>query len=50
MRFATPELKDQLRAQTADTVGGTPEAFGEIIKADYAKWGKVVKDINLKLD
>jgi len=48
--LATAELRDQLRAQTADAAGGTPEAFAAIIKADYAKWGKVVRDINLKLD
>lgn len=48
--LATAELREQLRAQTADAAGGTPEAFAAIIKADYAKWGKVVRDINLKLD
>ncbi len=48
--LATPELREQLRAQTADAAGGTPEAFAAIIKADFAKWGKVVRDINLKLD
>jgi len=48
--LATAELREQLRAQTADAAGGTPEAFAAIIKADYAKWGKVVREINLKLD
>ena len=48
--LASPDLKEKLLAQTAETVGGTPEAFAAIIKADYAKWGKVVRDINLKLD
>jgi tripartite-type tricarboxylate transporter receptor subunit TctC len=48
--LANTDLKDKLLAQTAEAVGGTPEAFAAIIKADYAKWGKVVKDIGLKID
>jgi tripartite-type tricarboxylate transporter receptor subunit TctC len=48
--LASPDLKEKLLAQTAEAVGGTPEAFAAIIKTDYAKWGKVVKAINLKID
>ncbi|MGH8617342.1 MAG: tripartite tricarboxylate transporter substrate binding protein [Burkholderiales bacterium] len=48
--LANPDLKERLLAQTAEAAGGTPEAFAAIIKADYAKWGKVVKAINLKVD
>lgn len=48
--LANPDLKEKLLAQTAEAAGGTPEAFAAIIKADYAKWGKVVKAINLKID
>lgn len=31
-------------------VGGTPEAFGAVIRADYAKWAKVVKDSGARVD
>jgi tripartite-type tricarboxylate transporter receptor subunit TctC len=29
---------------------GSPEQFAEFIKAEAAKWSKVVKDANLKID
>jgi tripartite-type tricarboxylate transporter receptor subunit TctC len=46
----SPELVKLLAAQTAEAVGGTPEAFGKVIRADYAKWAKVVKDSHAKVD
>jgi tripartite-type tricarboxylate transporter receptor subunit TctC len=44
------DLVKVLAAQTADAVGGTPEAFGKVIRADYTKWAKVVKDSGAKVD
>ena len=45
-----PELVRTLNARGADAVGGTPEEFARIIKADIAKWGKVVKDSGARVD
>ncbi len=28
----------------------TPAEFGQIIKADYERWGKVVKQANIKVE
>jgi tripartite-type tricarboxylate transporter receptor subunit TctC len=39
-----PDVKEQLTAQAMLLIGGTPEAFGAKIKAEMARWGKVVKD------
>lgn len=44
------ELKNKLRAQGADATGGTPEEFAATIKADFAKWAKVVKDSGARVD
>jgi tripartite-type tricarboxylate transporter receptor subunit TctC len=46
----SPELVKTLNSQTAEAVGGTPEAFGKVIRADYAKWGKVVKQSGARVD
>jgi tripartite-type tricarboxylate transporter receptor subunit TctC len=46
----SPELVKVLAAQTAETVGGTPDAFGKVIRGDYAKWAKVVKQSGAKVD
>jgi len=45
-----PELVRTLNSRGADAVGGTAEDFGRIIRADFAKWGKVVKDSGAKVD
>jgi tripartite-type tricarboxylate transporter receptor subunit TctC len=45
-----PDLVKTLNAQTAEAVGGTPEAFGSVIKSDYAKWQKVVKQSGARVD
>lgn len=44
------ELKNKLRAQGADATGGTPEEFAATIKADFAKWAKVVTDSGARVD
>lgn len=46
----SPELVKMLNAQTADAVGGTADAFAKVIRADYAKWAKVVKDSGARVD
>ncbi len=46
----SPELVKLLAAQTAEAVGGTPEAFGKVIRTDYAKWAKVVKESGARVD
>ena len=32
------------------SIAGTPEEFAARIRADYAKWGKVIKDANVKVE
>jgi hypothetical protein len=39
-----------LGSQTAEAVGGSPDAFGKVIRADFAKWGKVVKQSGARVD
>jgi tripartite-type tricarboxylate transporter receptor subunit TctC len=46
----SPELVKALASQTAEAVGGTPEDFAKVIRADYAKWAKVVKQSGARVD
>jgi tripartite-type tricarboxylate transporter receptor subunit TctC len=39
---------DKLVQSGATPVGGTPESFGTFMKAEYEKWGRVVKERNIK--
>ena len=43
-------VKENLEAQGAEPVGSTPEQFTTFIKAEQAKWGKVIKDSGIKLE
>ncbi len=43
-----PEMKAKLAQLGLDTASDPPDAFAAIIKADIAKWAKVIKDANIK--
>ena len=45
-----PEVKERFNAGGIEIVGGTPEAFGALIRKETATWAKVVKDANIKAD
>jgi len=48
--LATTEMKEAMNAQGAEPIGGTPEAFAATIKADYDKWGEVVKAAGVQVN
>ena len=45
-----PEMKEKLAQLGLDTTSDPPDAFAAIIKADIAKWAKVIKDANIKAE
>ncbi len=45
---ALPDVRDKLSALGLDTASDGPDATAAIIKADIAKWAKVIKDANIK--
>jgi tripartite-type tricarboxylate transporter receptor subunit TctC len=48
--LALPDVRERLIAQGAEPVGDTPEQFAQYIKSEAAKWGKVIKTLNLKIE
>jgi tripartite-type tricarboxylate transporter receptor subunit TctC len=44
-----PDMKARLATQGLDAVGSTPEAFRAHLKAEIAKWAKVIKAANVKV-
>jgi tripartite-type tricarboxylate transporter receptor subunit TctC len=46
---ARPDVQKLLVDSGAEPEGGTPEEFGAFIKADIAKWAKVIRDTRLKV-
>jgi len=43
-----PEVRSHLLTEGAEPVGNTPEQFGEFIKSEIAKWGKVIRAAGLR--
>ena len=47
---AAPDVRERLEALGFAPVANTPAEFGERLKAEMAKWGKVVRDANIHAD
>ena len=48
--FADPDFKKKWEALGTPIVGGTPEAFGALMRSESVKLGKVVKDAGVTVD
>jgi tripartite-type tricarboxylate transporter receptor subunit TctC len=45
-----PEVREKIRAEGGDILGGTPAEFASMIKTEHVRWGKVVKESGAKMD
>ena len=43
-----PDTRARLNAQGVDIIGNSPQQFAVYIKSEMAKWGKVIKDANVR--
>src|SRR5947207_10323677 len=48
--LAEPAVRERLEAQSCDIVGGTPEALTDLVKAEQAKWGPIIRERNITVD
>ena len=48
--YRTEEVTKRFNDQGVEVVASTPEEFSQLIKSEIAKWGKVVKDANVKIE
>jgi tripartite-type tricarboxylate transporter receptor subunit TctC len=48
--LAEPDVKARFDAQSAEIVASSPEQFGEFIKAESAKWGKVIREKGIRAE
>ena len=46
----TPAVRERLFNAGVETVVDTPEQFAAMIKADMARWGKLIKDADIRAD
>jgi tripartite-type tricarboxylate transporter receptor subunit TctC len=44
------DTKQRFMAIGVEPVGSTPESFGEVVKAEMAKWGKLIRSAGIRSD
>ena len=48
--LARNDVRDAFAQQGTEVVGGTPEQFAAQIRADIARWGKVIREAGVKME
>jgi len=48
--LAMPDVKQRMFDLGLEVAGGPPERLGELVKSDIAKWGKVIRDVGVKVE
>ena len=46
----TPELKDNLSAEGAEPIGSSPAEFAALLKEETERWGKVVRQADIRVE
>ena len=46
----TPAAQEWFAAQGGDIVADSPAEFAAVIRSDYTRWGKIVRDLGIKAD
>jgi tripartite-type tricarboxylate transporter receptor subunit TctC len=46
----TPEVKARLAPQGIEVATGSPQALAQLIRDDYARWGKVIKAAGIRAE
>ncbi len=49
-QLKAPEVREKLQADGSEVIGSTPAAFSELIKTDFQRWAKVVKESGARAD
>ncbi len=48
--LASADMKEKFDVQAAEIVASTPEQFGELIKSETAKWGRIIREKAIRID
>jgi tripartite-type tricarboxylate transporter receptor subunit TctC len=46
----TPAIREKMAAQGNDAEPSSPAAASELVKADFQKWGRIIREQNLRFD
>src|SRR5882724_6591212 len=48
--LSSPDMKTRFDVQSAEIVASTPEQFGDLIKSETVKWGRIIREKNIRVD
>lgn len=48
--MSTPDMREKFSAMGGDIATGTPEQTGEFLRAENDRWGKVIREANIKAE
>ena len=48
--MSTPDMRERFAALGGDIATGTPEQTGEFLRTENERWGKVIREANIKAD
>ncbi len=45
-----PDFRSRIEVDANEGIGGTPEQFGDYIRNEHARWGKLIRDMNIRIE
>ncbi len=48
--LADPAIRERYAQAALEPVGGTPEAFAQLVRDDHAKYGRLIRELGIKVD
>ena len=48
--LAEPAIRKNLEDSAQEPIGGTADAFARLVREDFAKFEKLVKELNIKVN
>ena len=48
--LSTADVRATFEKEAIDIIGSSPEVFGDFLKTELVKWGRLVKSSGLKVD
>ena len=48
--LAEPAIRERYAQAALEPVGGTPGEFAQLVRDDYAKYGRLIRELGIKVD
>jgi len=48
--FREPDVTKRFNDQGVEVIASTPEEFSKLLQSEVAKWSKLIKDANIRIE